>query len=145
MSKLLCRPLCLQFTLHYTTWQFHTTHLNMHNPELFTYAAVLTQDIARKNRNLGKKNCVDYKTCPSKKSLETIEDFSFIFFSRLNNFLYQFSFNCHWPELLHSEHCVIFSMFCCFQGHTAMLNGGCWHPKTKEEFMTCSNDGWVVI
>lgn len=34
--------------------------------------------------------------------------------------------------------------FCSFQGHTAMLNGGCWHPKIKEEFMTCSNDGWVL-
>uniref|UniRef100_A0A8C5P6V8 WD repeat-containing protein 70 n=1 Tax=Leptobrachium leishanense TaxID=445787 RepID=A0A8C5P6V8_9ANUR len=30
-------------------------------------------------------------------------------------------------------------------GHTAMLNGGCWHPKIKEEFMTCSNDGTVRI
>ncbi|KAM9841560.1 WD repeat-containing protein 70 isoform 3-T3 [Aulostomus maculatus] len=29
------------------------------------------------------------------------------------------------------------------KGHTAMLNGGCWHPKLKEEFMTCSNDGTV--
>ncbi|KAJ4926400.1 hypothetical protein JOQ06_008574 [Pogonophryne albipinna] len=27
------------------------------------------------------------------------------------------------------------------KGHTAMLNSGCWHPKIKEEFMTCSNDG----
>lgn len=27
------------------------------------------------------------------------------------------------------------------KGHTAMLNCGCWHPKIKEEFMTCSNDG----
>ncbi|MBN3318181.1 WDR70 protein, partial [Atractosteus spatula] len=27
------------------------------------------------------------------------------------------------------------------KGHTAMLNGGCWHPKVKEEFLTCSNDG----
>ncbi|XP_067429935.1 WD repeat-containing protein 70 isoform X2 [Thunnus thynnus] len=26
------------------------------------------------------------------------------------------------------------------KGHTAMLNSGCWHPKIKEEFMTCSND-----
>ncbi|RXN38056.1 WD repeat-containing 70 [Labeo rohita] len=24
-----------------------------------------------------------------------------------------------------------------------MLNGGCWHPKIKEEFLTCSNDGTV--
>uniref|UniRef100_A0A146WBI5 WD repeat-containing protein 70 n=1 Tax=Fundulus heteroclitus TaxID=8078 RepID=A0A146WBI5_FUNHE len=29
------------------------------------------------------------------------------------------------------------------KGHTAMLNGGCWHPKIKEEFMTCSFDGTV--
>ncbi|KAG8456694.1 hypothetical protein GDO86_002469 [Hymenochirus boettgeri] len=29
------------------------------------------------------------------------------------------------------------------KGHTAMLNGGSWHPKIKEEFMTCSNDGTV--
>ncbi|KAM8743860.1 WD repeat-containing protein 70 isoform 2-T2 [Acanthopagrus schlegelii] len=29
------------------------------------------------------------------------------------------------------------------KGHTAMLNSGCWHPKIKEEFMTCSNDGTV--
>ncbi|CAL1569391.1 unnamed protein product [Knipowitschia caucasica] len=29
------------------------------------------------------------------------------------------------------------------KGHTAMLNCGCWHPKVKEEFMTCSNDGTV--
>ncbi|XP_037341115.2 WD repeat-containing protein 70 isoform X1 [Pungitius pungitius] len=29
------------------------------------------------------------------------------------------------------------------KGHTAMLNSGCWHPKMKEEFMTCSNDGTV--
>ncbi|KAL2087731.1 hypothetical protein ACEWY4_016559 [Coilia grayii] len=24
-----------------------------------------------------------------------------------------------------------------------MLNSGCWHPKIKEEFLTCSNDGTV--
>uniref|UniRef100_A0A3Q2EIS0 WD repeat-containing protein 70 n=1 Tax=Cyprinodon variegatus TaxID=28743 RepID=A0A3Q2EIS0_CYPVA len=29
------------------------------------------------------------------------------------------------------------------KGHTAMLNSGCWHPKMKEEFMTCSYDGTV--
>ncbi|KAM4808354.1 WD repeat-containing protein 70 [Rhinophrynus dorsalis] len=29
------------------------------------------------------------------------------------------------------------------KGHTAMLNAGCWHPKIKEEFLTCSNDGTV--
>uniref|UniRef100_A0A8C4PZM9 WD repeat-containing protein 70 n=1 Tax=Eptatretus burgeri TaxID=7764 RepID=A0A8C4PZM9_EPTBU len=27
------------------------------------------------------------------------------------------------------------------KGHTAMLNAGCWNPKTKEQFLTCSNDG----
>ncbi|PWA26914.1 hypothetical protein CCH79_00000899, partial [Gambusia affinis] len=32
---------------------------------------------------------------------------------------------------------------CEWYGHTAMLNCGCWHPKIKEEFMTCSNDGTV--
>ncbi|XP_062568772.1 WD repeat-containing protein 70-like [Saccostrea cucullata] len=31
------------------------------------------------------------------------------------------------------------------KGHTAMLNGGCWNPKMKEEFMTCSNDGTVRL
>ncbi|XP_072371673.1 WD repeat-containing protein 70 [Scyliorhinus torazame] len=29
------------------------------------------------------------------------------------------------------------------KGHTAMLNTGVWHPKIKEEFVTCSNDGTV--
>lgn len=32
-----------------------------------------------------------------------------------------------------------------FQGHTAFLNSGCWNPKTREEFMTCSNDGYLYI
>ncbi|XP_035227967.1 WD repeat-containing protein 70-like [Stegodyphus dumicola] len=31
------------------------------------------------------------------------------------------------------------------KGHCAMLNDGCWHPRTKEEFLTCSNDGSVRI
>uniref|UniRef100_A0ABM0MQB8 WD repeat-containing protein 70-like n=1 Tax=Saccoglossus kowalevskii TaxID=10224 RepID=A0ABM0MQB8_SACKO len=31
------------------------------------------------------------------------------------------------------------------KGHTAMLNGGGWNPKVKEEFITCSNDGTVRI
>ncbi|ROL48277.1 WD repeat-containing protein 70 [Anabarilius grahami] len=31
------------------------------------------------------------------------------------------------------------------KGHTAMLNDGCWHPKIKEEFLTCSNDGAVRL
>ncbi|KAJ9587782.1 hypothetical protein L9F63_018808 [Diploptera punctata] len=26
------------------------------------------------------------------------------------------------------------------KGHTAPLNSGCWHPRTKEEFLTCSED-----
>ncbi|KAK2155022.1 hypothetical protein LSH36_251g04039 [Paralvinella palmiformis] len=34
------------------------------------------------------------------------------------------------------------------KGHTAMLNNGCWNPKMREEFMTCSNDCtlrlWIV-
>ena len=29
------------------------------------------------------------------------------------------------------------------KGHSAMLNGGCWNPKKKAEFLTCSNDGYV--
>ncbi|XP_069483250.1 WD repeat-containing protein 70 isoform X1 [Ambystoma mexicanum] len=29
------------------------------------------------------------------------------------------------------------------KGHTSMLHNGCWHPKIKEEFLTCSNDGTV--
>lgn len=31
------------------------------------------------------------------------------------------------------------------KGHIAMLNSGCWHPKEKEEFMTCSNDGTLRL
>lgn len=31
------------------------------------------------------------------------------------------------------------------KGHTAMLNGGCWNPVQKDEFMTCSNDGSVRL
>lgn len=31
------------------------------------------------------------------------------------------------------------------KGHAAMLNSGCWHPKTREEFMTCSNDCTVRL
>ena len=26
------------------------------------------------------------------------------------------------------------------KGHTAPLNSGCWHPRTREEFLTCSED-----
>ncbi|KAK7793199.1 hypothetical protein R5R35_012840 [Gryllus longicercus] len=26
------------------------------------------------------------------------------------------------------------------KGHTASLNSGCWHPRLKEEFLTCSHD-----
>ncbi|KAK2177011.1 hypothetical protein NP493_624g01057 [Ridgeia piscesae] len=31
------------------------------------------------------------------------------------------------------------------KGHTAMLNAGCWHPKEREEFITCSNDCTVRV
>ncbi|XP_060086401.1 WD repeat-containing protein 70-like [Ylistrum balloti] len=31
------------------------------------------------------------------------------------------------------------------KGHAAMLNSGCWHPKVREEFMTCSNDCTVRL
>ncbi|KAL8593530.1 hypothetical protein ACOMHN_061508 [Nucella lapillus] len=31
------------------------------------------------------------------------------------------------------------------KGHTGMLNDGCWNPKLREEFMTCSIDGTVRI
>lgn len=31
------------------------------------------------------------------------------------------------------------------KGHVGMLNDGCWHPKTKQEFMTCSIDGSVRL
>ncbi|PRD21945.1 UNVERIFIED_CONTAM: wdr70 [Trichonephila clavipes] len=31
------------------------------------------------------------------------------------------------------------------KGHIAMLNDGCWHPRIKEEFLTCSNDGSLRI
>eukprot|EP00057_Strongylocentrotus_purpuratus_P026398 XP_011680872.1 PREDICTED: WD repeat-containing protein 70 isoform X4 [Strongylocentrotus purpuratus] len=31
------------------------------------------------------------------------------------------------------------------KGHTAMLNGGAWNPKVKEEFITCANDGTVRV
>ncbi|XP_067010851.2 WD repeat-containing protein 70 [Anabrus simplex] len=27
------------------------------------------------------------------------------------------------------------------KGHTASLNSGCWHPKIREEFLTCAQDG----
>ncbi|CAG0881151.1 unnamed protein product [Darwinula stevensoni] len=34
------------------------------------------------------------------------------------------------------------------KGHISGLNDGCWHPKKKEEFLTCSDDGslrlWLV-
>ncbi|XP_078039825.1 gastrulation defective protein 1 homolog [Augochlora pura] len=36
----------------------------------------------------------------------------------------------------------------CTKGHTAGLNSGCWHPFTKEEYMTCSQDStcriWIL-
>ncbi|XP_025990574.2 gastrulation defective protein 1 homolog isoform X3 [Solenopsis invicta] len=31
------------------------------------------------------------------------------------------------------------------KGHTASLNSGCWHPFTKEEYMTCSQDSTCRI
>ncbi|OQR79423.1 WD repeat-containing protein 70-like [Tropilaelaps mercedesae] len=31
------------------------------------------------------------------------------------------------------------------RGHTAMCNSGCWHPRQRTEFMTCSNDGSVRL
>ncbi|KAI1292519.1 WD repeat-containing protein 70 [Halotydeus destructor] len=31
------------------------------------------------------------------------------------------------------------------KGHTAMLNYGCWHPKEKGQFFTCSNDGTIRL
>ncbi|XP_038048587.1 WD repeat-containing protein 70-like [Patiria miniata] len=31
------------------------------------------------------------------------------------------------------------------KGHVASLNGACWNPKVKEEFITCSDDGTVRI
>lgn len=30
-------------------------------------------------------------------------------------------------------------------GHTAALNSGCWHPYTREEFMTTANDGTLRL
>lgn len=31
------------------------------------------------------------------------------------------------------------------KGHIAMLNSGCWHPKDRDEFLTCSNDGTLRL
>nr|CAG4638327.1 EOG090X0364 [Cyclestheria hislopi] len=31
------------------------------------------------------------------------------------------------------------------KGHIAGLNGGCWHPRDKQEFLTCSQDGTCRI
>lgn len=31
------------------------------------------------------------------------------------------------------------------KGHTAMVNSGCWNPKIRDEFMTCSNDASVRL
>lgn len=31
------------------------------------------------------------------------------------------------------------------KGHVGMLIGGCWHPKERKEFMTCSIDGTVRL
>ncbi|XP_046851509.1 WD repeat-containing protein 70-like isoform X2 [Xenia sp. Carnegie-2017] len=31
------------------------------------------------------------------------------------------------------------------KGHVSMLNCGCWHPKDREKFMTCGDDGTVRL
>ena len=31
------------------------------------------------------------------------------------------------------------------KGHIASLVGGSWHPRDKQEFLTCSQDGYVVF
>ncbi|KRZ20364.1 WD repeat-containing protein 70 [Trichinella pseudospiralis] len=31
------------------------------------------------------------------------------------------------------------------KGHIAQLNGGCWHPTSRNEFITCSDDGTVRV
>ena len=31
------------------------------------------------------------------------------------------------------------------KGHAAGLDGGCWHPRDKQEFLTCSQDGTLRI
>ena len=31
------------------------------------------------------------------------------------------------------------------KGHTAVINSGNWHPKIKEEFMTCSQDATMRL
>ncbi|CAN7985010.1 unnamed protein product [Ixodes hexagonus] len=31
------------------------------------------------------------------------------------------------------------------KGHVAMLNYGCWHPRTREDFLTCANDGTLRL
>ncbi|CAB3998211.1 WD repeat-containing 70 [Paramuricea clavata] len=31
------------------------------------------------------------------------------------------------------------------KGHVSMLNGGCWHPKDRDKFMTCGDDGTVRL
>jgi hypothetical protein len=30
------------------------------------------------------------------------------------------------------------------KGHVGMLNDGCWHPKIKQNFITCSIDGTYI-
>ena len=35
---------------------------------------------------------------------------------------------------------ISFQLFS-LQGHIAMVNCGCWHPRVRENFLTCSNDG----
>uniref|UniRef100_A0A023GD73 Uncharacterized protein n=1 Tax=Amblyomma triste TaxID=251400 RepID=A0A023GD73_AMBTT len=31
------------------------------------------------------------------------------------------------------------------KGHVAMLNYGCWHPRSREDFLTCANDGTLRL
>lgn len=31
------------------------------------------------------------------------------------------------------------------KGHTAALNSGCWHPHTRDEFLTCAQDGTLRL
>jgi len=29
------------------------------------------------------------------------------------------------------------------KGHTAAINSVCWHPLSKNEFLTCADDGFI--
>ena len=37
--------------------------------------------------------------------------------------------------------CIFYSA----QGHVAMLHNACWNPKTKDEFISSSDDGYVFF